>query len=869
MVNIEYLEFCQGDPYFYDLPRVLDEEPFDIGPLPTGWSSSLTEGWRHVEPPSLRLPVQGWKIHVSTTPENAQDVLSRTAGMCFRAGLAFKFNPTRHSMLSRNAKYADRSGSGKFITIYPGDETVLERVVRELGEMLTGSSGPYILSDLRWGEGPVHVRYGGFKPMFTEGEDGETIPAIIGPGGELVPDRREPIFQVPEWVVIPEFLKDAYERYNDDSPELPFVVEEAIHYSNGGGVYLGRAPRSERPVIIKEGRRYAGLDGLHRSGFERVGHEASMMSALKGIPGVPEIIDVLDVWEHRFLIMSQVDGHALSADVSLNNPASSFSPPSDAVERYVKRVARIVGRVRSVLDEAHSRGISIGDVQPDNILVTESADVSVIDFEAARASDTDRALGTPGFIPPRAGDRYAEDFFALYRIALYLFVPLNNILQLAPGVAHEHIAFAEEFFGRNAAGLIKETRALSNEPSHDHYDGFDAAPRDHFDTTRGRDDLRRGIISTAGRFSDRLFPGDIAQFKGDGAVDIWSGSAGVVLALHRTGGLSSEVAEMFLDGLPASCRLENDSLFTGSLGVATVLDELGETDRLARWLEASVGSGLRIPAGAGLRAGAAGTLMGLLSLRRREPSLTGLCYETVERLLDGVSSAVGTHDVSSSAPSWKAGLFHGWSGVSLALLLAAEQLGCDDVVDAAGRALKLDLACCVENDQDGSFQVKDGNRLLPYLAHGGVGIGLVAQAYLARRDDEELRALLPKLMRPAFSAIYLCAGLTQGRAGMIAALALAEQRNLDAPGRDAIRYHIDHLNLYCALRAEGAFVGGDQNLRFSTDYSTGSAGLLLALASTALAPADRVPWLPGSVPTCLFGSAPSGPDMNHSDSRRR
>lgn len=113
MVNIEYLEFCQGDPYFYDLPRVLDEEPFDIGLLPTGWSSSLTEGWRHVEPPSLRLPVQGWKIHVSTTPENAQDVLSRTAGMCFSAGLAFKFNPTRHSMLSRNAKYADRSGSGK------------------------------------------------------------------------------------------------------------------------------------------------------------------------------------------------------------------------------------------------------------------------------------------------------------------------------------------------------------------------------------------------------------------------------------------------------------------------------------------------------------------------------------------------------------------------------------------------------------------------------------------------------------------------------------------------------------------------------------------------------------------------------------
>ena len=57
--------------------------------------------------------------------------------------------------------------------------------------------------------------------------------------------------------------------------------------------------------------------------------------------------------------------------------------------------------------------------------------------------------------------------------------------------------------------------------------------------------------------------------------------------------------------------------------------------------------------------------------------------------------------------------------MSLALLLAAEQLGCDDVVDAAGRALKLDLACCVENDQDGSFQsrmVTASSRILPTVA---------------------------------------------------------------------------------------------------------------------------------------------------------
>ena len=80
--NVAYLEFCQGDPYFYDLPRVIDEAPFSVDPLPRGWSSSITEGWHHVRPPVLRLPVQGWKIHVSTTPQNAEMTLSRTAKAC-------------------------------------------------------------------------------------------------------------------------------------------------------------------------------------------------------------------------------------------------------------------------------------------------------------------------------------------------------------------------------------------------------------------------------------------------------------------------------------------------------------------------------------------------------------------------------------------------------------------------------------------------------------------------------------------------------------------------------------------------------------------------------------------------------------------
>jgi hypothetical protein len=35
-----------------------------------------------------------------------------------------------------------------------------------LGELLYGQPGPYILSDLRWGSGPLYVRYGGFAERY-------------------------------------------------------------------------------------------------------------------------------------------------------------------------------------------------------------------------------------------------------------------------------------------------------------------------------------------------------------------------------------------------------------------------------------------------------------------------------------------------------------------------------------------------------------------------------------------------------------------------------------------------------------------------------------------------------------------------------
>jgi hypothetical protein len=78
---------------------------------------------------------------------------------------------------------------------------------RELGETLDGEESPYILTDLRWGKGPLYVRYGAFAMRYTVDERGEPVPAIADGDGNLVADRRDPVFYVPPWVTLPAFLE--------------------------------------------------------------------------------------------------------------------------------------------------------------------------------------------------------------------------------------------------------------------------------------------------------------------------------------------------------------------------------------------------------------------------------------------------------------------------------------------------------------------------------------------------------------------------------------------------------------------------------------------------------------------------------------
>jgi hypothetical protein len=218
-----YPRFALTDPLFYDDPTLRPApRARPLHPDPdldwSSWERSDDGRWVGWAPRGATLPEQGWKIHVSTTTGVAEDVLRLVSAWCHRTRTVFKHVPDLDELDARNAKEADRAAAGKSITLYPTSTAHLHRALLELDALIGGRPGPYVLSDLRWHDGPLHVRYGAFARAWTRRADGEEVLALRDPAGELVEDRRTAAFTPPDWVDVPDFLRAQVTRCTTPPP---------------------------------------------------------------------------------------------------------------------------------------------------------------------------------------------------------------------------------------------------------------------------------------------------------------------------------------------------------------------------------------------------------------------------------------------------------------------------------------------------------------------------------------------------------------------------------------------------------------------------------------------------------------------------
>src|SRR5205814_117169 len=125
--------FCLTDPDYYETPdRLADTATryaLDRDPLPTGWRRSRRRLWTVLHPDGVALPEQGWKIHVSAAPEQAEATLAAVAAVCLPRRVRFKFLRSADALRFANGKHMDRGSGGKFVTVYPTDD-------RQFGELV-------------------------------------------------------------------------------------------------------------------------------------------------------------------------------------------------------------------------------------------------------------------------------------------------------------------------------------------------------------------------------------------------------------------------------------------------------------------------------------------------------------------------------------------------------------------------------------------------------------------------------------------------------------------------------------------------------------------------------------------------------------
>lgn len=852
---------------------------------PAEWTLRRRGLWYIADAPGATMPPQGWKIHVSARTADSTDVLRLVIPRLIDAGIGFKFLLDPRSVALTSGKLWPRASSGKFITVYPRNDDSFVATAKELTELLSGYSGPYILSDRRvTGSQTVYYRYGGFTGIRRVRADGAADLMITDPDGALVPDMRQPFWSPPSWLTVDPFGRPVVEQDSDDDGDGTldgrYVITDALQFSNRGGVYRAIDRGTGEEAVLKEARPHIGLGEVkyQQDYIEVLTKEHRLLSELADSPHYVNPLGLFEEWEHTFLAEELVDGPQLSQISIEQNPVYTLELTAHSLSAYHDRMRGYFVQLAQAIGDAHDRGIVLGDLSWTNVLVDKQTDrLTVIDLEAARDPRVDppmrmhtKGISSPRYI--RTGDAVARD--DLYSLGAMLFGSImlaNTFLGYRPDALPR---FLDSF--RVDLGLPEDmvtlVRELTDDPDGDAPTAAEAAQRfaalpltdrdawpdpiplarpasevvvgERLDTVRAtavevRDGIARYLRSTATPDrEDRLFPGDVATFETN-PHHVAYGAAGVLHAMKHLPGNVPERLPTWLLHSTITSKTHPAGLYVGQAGIAWVLDELGHTGyaaKLARQAATHPGR----DHSHGILRGSAGVGLGSLRLWRSTGDETHL-RDAIDIGRSLAKSAVvderGAHWTETDPMGVShvpLGYGNGPAGIALFLLYLHLATGDDEHLRLGRAALDFELRHAVEfSDAMTTFRAElDPERspkLRAYFDEGTAGVLTTLVRYVTVTDAPDLRAWVDRLLPDVSRKYAVMPQLFHGLAGLgNALLDVAELLNRPDALAEAWRT-AEGVLLYRIDTSEGVAFPGEQSLRESADLASGAAGVGLFL----------------------------------------
>ena len=889
---------------------------------PGEWTLAPRGVWTHAHPAGWEQRPQGWKLHLSATPQNALEVLRKAAGVLARDPAAFKFASDRPILGLLLAKNWPREGGGKFITIYPADDEHFHRLGRALAEATEGLDGPYILSDRRVpGSRIVFYRYGEHLAEESVDPRGFRVHHMVGPAGERAQDRRRGYYQLPEWVedpfgARPVQVLDGPEK--EDAPRVTlngrFEVHGVIKYSNMGGMYFGRDVQRDEPVIIRERRPAIGWIDAETDAVGLLHKEAGILREMDGTGWTPGFVDAFQAWEHHFVVMERVEGTMLRDYASARYfPRRRMGSPRRLFMEFRHLVLELVRGV----EEFHRHGIILRDLTVANVLVRRDRSLCFIDFEYAWERHGAQAFApkihTPGFASPGQAAGHApseaDDFYSLGAIT----VELCSMLAPGLGLNREGILAAAELAMAEIGlprALLEVARGLSDPDPATRWRGDDvrralaavrpssipwapAEPALHHPPEalvgRGVEEQAATAAGEVCRFleaaaepanNERLWPGSVEIYRIN-PVCIQYGACGPLELVRRVrGGCPSG----WLDwverrAVPGRCP---PGLYVGMAGVALTLAACGRADAARRLLDealaAAPGTGhaslYHGAAGVGVAALALADLLGDAGLVERAEEIG----EQLERRAERRRHGIAWRSEEGVVPC---GLAGGPAGVALFFTYLGARTGQRRYWETARKAMEFEFSQVAWRAGYAFWPLFGATRRLtlrsPHVSFGTAGVAIAAARLYACTGDPALLEWIDVCARTLSLRWTNKLWQDMGFAGWGETLLdLAAATGREVHRMHALRVTEALLPTRVRTRYGIAFPGGGLN-RVASDFGMGASGIGLFLhrlahgGHRAFFPDHLLPGFPASPPAVAAAddAAAAGPKRDRAASPRR
>jgi uncharacterized protein YyaL (SSP411 family) len=288
---------------------------------------------------------------------------------------------------------------------------------------------------------------------------------------------------------------------------------------------------------------------------------------------------------------------------------------------------------------------------------------------------------------------------------------------------------------------------------------------------------------------------------------------------------------VFLDALVREAsRIDENShapgLYVGSSGVAWTFLELGMRKEAERLMEAAARSPVLFE-NADMFYGAAG--WGLANLfffaQLGDEKYLKNAVDAFDHIKPKLQRDKGGYCYDNTDAVYH-GLAHGASGIGYFLLRLYRATGQEEHLDVAKGLLDFELASAEEDARGYTvFRRASGDTLYyPYWRIGGAGVGTVALRFHAALRDERYLQMARKIARQLAGAYTVFPTNFYGMAGIGNFFVDMHGRTEEQAYLQEARRFVDRVMLFALEKPSGLVFPGEELLRISTDYGTGSAG---------------------------------------------